>query len=423
MLSAASHGTDQIIVQRLLATRSLRDARWALVGSGVLVIAQFALFLLLGTALWAAGLAGAGPERRPDLSALRRAAPARRPGRPGDGRHPGRGDEHHQFVHQRAGLVGDQRPVRQLDRPSRRPAPAARGALVLAAVGRAAHRRGAGLHVAASGRDTPVVVLALSIASVTYGALLGAYVLAGWRGRVAGVDVIRGAAVAVGVMLVVVFAARLATWPALALAGPGGAAGLSLVCADGHGADRDHGGIELAVHDGALQLVRQPGRQVDVDRLPPPLQPRQRQRQHAGDAGVHGPQLEQAAGGVALQCLAHALPVRKHLARPVRQGQAGVGQHRRPARAVEQPHAQLLLQGAHLHAHRRQRQADRLPGLGHAAAVGDRGQRVQGLDVHGPCTPAASLAPTSARRAGRRSRRSGAGPGASGRRRAWLCRH
>src|SRR5690606_10062073 len=38
LLSAASHGTDQLIVQRLLATRSLRDARLALVGSGVAVI-------------------------------------------------------------------------------------------------------------------------------------------------------------------------------------------------------------------------------------------------------------------------------------------------------------------------------------------------------------------------------------------------
>jgi Na+/proline symporter len=33
LLSAASHGTDHLIVQRLLATRSLRDARIALVGS------------------------------------------------------------------------------------------------------------------------------------------------------------------------------------------------------------------------------------------------------------------------------------------------------------------------------------------------------------------------------------------------------
>jgi Na+/proline symporter len=67
-----------------------------------------------------------------------------------------------------------------------------------------------GFHLAASGKDTPVVVLALSIASVTYGALLGAYVLASMGPRVNGANVITGAVVTVVVMLVVVFAARLA---------------------------------------------------------------------------------------------------------------------------------------------------------------------------------------------------------------------
>ncbi len=60
LLSAASHGTDHLIVQRLLATRSLRDARVALVGSGVMVIFQFSLFLLVGLAIWSAGLAPEG---------------------------------------------------------------------------------------------------------------------------------------------------------------------------------------------------------------------------------------------------------------------------------------------------------------------------------------------------------------------------
>jgi Na+/proline symporter len=52
-LSMASHGADQLIVQRLLSSRSLKDARVALIGSGVAVIAQFALFLMLGIGLWA----------------------------------------------------------------------------------------------------------------------------------------------------------------------------------------------------------------------------------------------------------------------------------------------------------------------------------------------------------------------------------
>ena len=52
VLSMASHGTDYIIVQRLFATDSLRDARRALVASGVVVILQFALFLTVGTLLF-----------------------------------------------------------------------------------------------------------------------------------------------------------------------------------------------------------------------------------------------------------------------------------------------------------------------------------------------------------------------------------
>ena len=51
-LAMASHGADQLIVQRLLACRGLRDAQRALVGSGVLVILQFALFLALGVCLF-----------------------------------------------------------------------------------------------------------------------------------------------------------------------------------------------------------------------------------------------------------------------------------------------------------------------------------------------------------------------------------
>ena len=41
-----------MIVQRLLATRSLQDGQRALIGSGILVMVQFALFLLVGLLLW-----------------------------------------------------------------------------------------------------------------------------------------------------------------------------------------------------------------------------------------------------------------------------------------------------------------------------------------------------------------------------------
>ncbi len=52
-LTLATHGTDHYLVQRLLVARSRRDASLGLALSGVLVLAQFVLFLLLGTLLWA----------------------------------------------------------------------------------------------------------------------------------------------------------------------------------------------------------------------------------------------------------------------------------------------------------------------------------------------------------------------------------
>jgi Na+/proline symporter len=51
--NTASHGTDQLIVQRLLAARDLRQSALALVSSGVAVLFQFALFLLVGVMLFA----------------------------------------------------------------------------------------------------------------------------------------------------------------------------------------------------------------------------------------------------------------------------------------------------------------------------------------------------------------------------------
>ncbi len=52
-LTLGSHGVDQLMVQRYLCARSLRQARGALVASGVFVLAQFAFFLLIGLGLYA----------------------------------------------------------------------------------------------------------------------------------------------------------------------------------------------------------------------------------------------------------------------------------------------------------------------------------------------------------------------------------
>ncbi|WP_165219878.1 sodium:solute symporter [Aquisphaera insulae] len=53
VLNTATHGADQIMVQRYLSARSQRQAAGALVASGVVILAQFAFFLLIGVALFA----------------------------------------------------------------------------------------------------------------------------------------------------------------------------------------------------------------------------------------------------------------------------------------------------------------------------------------------------------------------------------
>ena len=51
-LNTGSHGVDQLIVQRLLAAKSERDSKIALLGSGVVIFFQFALFLVVGVMLY-----------------------------------------------------------------------------------------------------------------------------------------------------------------------------------------------------------------------------------------------------------------------------------------------------------------------------------------------------------------------------------
>ncbi|GAB3469951.1 sodium:solute symporter [Actinophytocola sediminis] len=53
LLAMASHGVDQLIVQRLLSTKDTRAARKALIASGFVVFLQFAFFLVIGVMMWA----------------------------------------------------------------------------------------------------------------------------------------------------------------------------------------------------------------------------------------------------------------------------------------------------------------------------------------------------------------------------------
>lgn len=61
VFTMASHGADQLMVQRLLACKNLRESQLALLVSGVVVLLQFGLFLLIGTMLWS-HYGGASPE-------------------------------------------------------------------------------------------------------------------------------------------------------------------------------------------------------------------------------------------------------------------------------------------------------------------------------------------------------------------------
>ncbi len=52
-LTMASHGTDQLLVQRLLTCKNQRDSQKAVILSGFVVLFQFALFLTIGVMLYA----------------------------------------------------------------------------------------------------------------------------------------------------------------------------------------------------------------------------------------------------------------------------------------------------------------------------------------------------------------------------------
>lgn len=213
MLTAASHGTDHVIVQRLLASGSLRDARRALIGSGVVVLLQFTLFMLIGTAIWAGGFAPAGlaadqifPRFIIDhlptgLSGLLIAAIlAATMGTHSSAISALASSMTHDIY---ASYTGERDPARLLRV----------GRLMSILWGVLVTGAALGFFVVAGGGRTPVVVFALQIASITYGGLLGAYLLAGAPGRVAGRHVIAGIAVAVAVMLWLFLAKAALAWP------------------------------------------------------------------------------------------------------------------------------------------------------------------------------------------------------------------
>ena len=64
-LTTATHGTDQLVVQRLLSARSQGEARLALLTSWVVIFLQFTLFLTIGVMLYAYHQASGTPPPEP----------------------------------------------------------------------------------------------------------------------------------------------------------------------------------------------------------------------------------------------------------------------------------------------------------------------------------------------------------------------
>jgi SSS family transporter len=205
-LSMASHGADQLIVQRLLASGNLKDARKALIGSGVAVFVQFALFLTIGLGLFSfyEGRAFAVPDSifptfvvdvmPSGLTGLVVAAilAASMSTLSGSINSLAAATVHDIWLPIKGGQADDKKTFR-----------AARifslmwGVILLVAA------------LLYKQQGTPVVIVALSIASFTYGALLGGFFLGMlWR-RAMQRDAILGMAVAIAVMTFIVFAGRL----------------------------------------------------------------------------------------------------------------------------------------------------------------------------------------------------------------------
>ncbi|MFN7542983.1 MAG: sodium:solute symporter [Acidobacteriota bacterium] len=66
-LTTASHGTEQLMVQRLLSAKNESEARLALLSSWVVILFQFTLFLVIGILLWVYyGETNLAPPQPPD---------------------------------------------------------------------------------------------------------------------------------------------------------------------------------------------------------------------------------------------------------------------------------------------------------------------------------------------------------------------
>jgi SSS family transporter len=215
-LSMASHGADQLIVQRLLSARSLRDAQRAIIGSGIVVFLQFTLFLTVGLGLWSyyQGRAFDTPdaifptfivEQMPNglLGLIVAAVVAATMSTHSGAINALAATTTHDIYMPLSGRKADDPETFRMGRIF------ALGWGVVLTLGALLFPEG----------RTPVVVIALSIASFTYGALLGGFFLGLFVTRARQRDAITGMSVGILTMAFIVFAKPLtAAYPSLGAA-------------------------------------------------------------------------------------------------------------------------------------------------------------------------------------------------------------
>jgi Na+/proline symporter len=214
-LSMASHGTDQLIVQRLLSARSLGDAQKAIIGSGVAVIAQFALFLFIGLGLWT--FFGGREFPTPDYifpTFIVQQMPHGLIGLLVAAIVAATMSTHSGAINSLAAATTHDIYLPLTGRRQDDPRTLRAGKFFALAWGVVLTL---GALLFPEDPKTPVVVVALSIASFTYGALLGVFFLGNFWRRAIQRDALTGQVVALVVMAFIVFAGQFSRWfPALA---------------------------------------------------------------------------------------------------------------------------------------------------------------------------------------------------------------
>jgi len=216
-LTMASHGTDQTMVQRLLAARNERDSKIALLASGAIIFAQFALFLVLGVMLFAYARRfpllppGGDPDRIFPVFIVH--------GLPAGLAGLALASIFAVAMSNASGSLNSLASSTILDL-GKNPAPNALNSAPADALARSRKITlvwGVVLGALGLVRWGPVLVAGLTIASVTYGALLGVFLLGAWNRRANETGALAGfAAGLVAVLAIKVFTPIAWTWYVLA---------------------------------------------------------------------------------------------------------------------------------------------------------------------------------------------------------------